>query len=123
MLFSERMELAKRVDKFIEDNNINPTTLGIISILAGFGILIDTPSNKFGYHVTTKRKLERYKKTGGILPPVRFFPNIITAENWSKKVNRNIILEIEYTQGYPLPDHKPALWTNEIVKKFNIIKG
>lgn len=73
-----------------------------------------------GYHVTTPKKLDRYKATGGILPPVRFWPNRFTAERWAKKTGRSVILEIEVSQSYPLPDHKPARWTSEFIR---ITKG
>jgi len=69
-----------------------------------------------GYHVTTDKKLDRYTRTGAILPPVRFWPNLYTAEKWMNKVNRNIILEIEVPESYPLPDHKPARWTQNIIR-------
>lgn len=73
-----------------------------------------------GYHVTTERKLERYRATGSILPPVRFWPNLYTAEKWSKKTGRNIILEIKCDTSYPLPDHKPAHWTPEHIRQWRI---
>ncbi len=69
-----------------------------------------------GYHVTTPKKVLRYQSTGGILPPVRFWPDITTAERWAKRTGRTIILEIDVNgQSYPLPDHKPARWTNDFV--------
>jgi hypothetical protein len=73
-----------------------------------------------GYHVTTPKKLDRYKSTGGILPPVRFWPTIDTAKRWAKRTSRPIILEIIYDKSYPLPDHKPAKWTNEIIKQWEV---
>ena len=33
MLFSERLELAKKIDEFIKVNNIKPDTFGIVSVL------------------------------------------------------------------------------------------
>jgi len=72
-----------------------------------------------GYHVTTDKKITRYKQTGGILPPVRFFPNLYTAQRWAKRTSRDKILQIECNISYPLPDHKPARWTNEIMRKWN----
>jgi len=71
-----------------------------------------------GYHVTTPKKLDKYKSTGGILPPVRFWPNLETAKRWAKRTSRTIILQIEYGIAYPLPDHKPAKWTPEIIKRY-----
>ena len=73
-----------------------------------------------GFHVTTPKKLEKYRKTGAILPPVRFFPNKETAERWSKRTGRPLIVEIEAHESYPLPDHKPARWTPEIVREWRL---
>lgn len=75
-----------------------------------------------GYHVTTNRKLERYKCSNCILPPVRFWPNIETARRWAIRTGRNVILKIEATETYPLPDHIPARWTPEIIRKYEEIK-
>ena len=74
-----------------------------------------------GYHVTTPRKLQRYKKTGCILPPVRFWPNEYTAHKWAKKTLRSIILKIEVDQYYPLPDHRPACWTPHHINSWEIL--
>jgi len=70
------------------------------------------------YHVTTPKKLERYRVTGAILPPVRFWPNLYTARRWAKKTGRRVILEIEVTVSYPMPDHRPAEWTPEHVRSW-----
>lgn len=80
-------------------------------------------SAMIGYHVTTDKKLARYQITGAILPPVRFWPNELTARRWAKRTGRNIILQIEYTQAYPLPDHKPAKWTGELIRDFVEVKN
>jgi len=72
-----------------------------------------------GYHVTTLAKLKRYRATGGILPPVRFWRFRASAAAWAKKTGRTQILDIEVEKAYPLPDHKPrghAWWTPEIVR-------
>lgn len=69
-----------------------------------------------GYHVTTRKKLSRYEQTGAILPPVRFWPNLYTAEKWQKKTGRDIILKIQVDTSYPLPDHIPARFTQELVR-------
>ncbi len=69
-----------------------------------------------GYHVTTVRKLAQYEATGCILPPVRFWPSWYTAHRWAKRTGRTVILEIPFTQSYPLPDHRPAQWTPEVVR-------
>ncbi len=74
-----------------------------------------------GYHVTTKRKIEKYKSTGGILPPVRFWPSLETAEKWMRRVGRDKILKITFETSYPLPDHRPARWTPDIVRDYEIL--
>lgn len=79
-----------------------------------------------GFHCTTPKKLERYKATHGILPPVRFWISENSARNWMIKTQRSILLKIEVKIGYPLPDHQPrgsAFWTPEFVYKFSIIKA
>ena len=78
-----------------------------------------------GYHVTTPKKLERYKATGCILPPVRFWLFRNSAEAWAKKTGRTVILEIPVKVAYPLPDHKPtghAAWTPEMVRKWAVVE-
>jgi len=74
-----------------------------------------------GYHVTTQKKLARYKETGCILPPVRFWPNKQTAQRWAKRTGRDVILKIECSESYPLPDHKPARWTGEIIRSYTCV--
>jgi hypothetical protein len=74
-----------------------------------------------GFHVTTSKKIGRYINTGAILPPVRFWPNEYTAQKWAAKTGRDIILKIECFISYPLPDHIPARWTPEVVRKWEII--
>ena len=66
-----------------------------------------------GYHVTTERKLARYRATGAILSPVRFWPTRETADQWANKTGRKIILELNLrgTISHPLPDHIPARFT------------
>lgn len=71
-----------------------------------------------GWHVTTPRKMDRYKATGAILPPVRFWPELSCARKWAKKTGRTVILEIQTSVSYPLPDHKPARWTPELVREW-----
>jgi len=73
-----------------------------------------------GYHVTTKKKLARYQTNNIILPPVRFWPTLEIASKWRKKTGRDIILKIEMDISYPLPDHKPARWTPEIIRTWEI---
>ncbi len=77
-----------------------------------------------GYHVTTPKKLERYKATGVILSPVRFWIFKDSASTWMKKTGRTIILKINVDKAYPLPDHQPrghAYWTPEIIRKWEIV--
>ena len=74
-----------------------------------------------GYHVTTTKKLQRYIQTGAILPPVRFWPNMMTALKWARRTGGNLILEIQYRESYPLPDHRPARWTPETVRRWKIV--
>jgi hypothetical protein len=71
-----------------------------------------------GYHVTTTNKIKRYNQSGCILSPVRFWPNLYTAQRWAKHTCRDKILEIEVSESYPLPDHKPARWTQESIYKW-----
>jgi len=77
-----------------------------------------------GYHATTPKKLSRYKLTGCILPPVRFWIFENSAKEWAKKVGRDIILQFETDVAYPLPDHKPrwhAYWTPNSVWSWKIV--
>ena len=69
-----------------------------------------------GYHVTTPRKLAQYQATGGILPPVRFWPTAATAQQWAQRTGRTCLVKITCTIAYPLPDHRPAYWTPEIIR-------
>lgn len=75
-----------------------------------------------GYHVTTLKKLSRYYTTGAILPPVRFWPNEETAKRWMKRTGRDTLLKIKCEVSHPLPDHKPAKWTNELIRKWEVIE-
>lgn len=77
---------------------------------------------KIGYHVTTEKKLSRYKETGCILAPVRFWPTPDLAKQWASKTGRIIILKINLSEqiSYPLPDHKPARFTPQNVSDFSI---
>lgn len=75
-----------------------------------------------GYHVTTPRKIERYEISNCILPPVRFWHNLETAIRWGKRTGREKILKIDVEKSYPLPDHKPARWTPEIIYDWEVEK-
>ena len=71
------------------------------------------------YHVTTEKKLARYQASGCILPPVRFWPNELTARRWMSRTGRTVLVSFERPEvAYPLPDHRPALWTPEIVREY-----
>lgn len=78
------------------------------------------------YHCTTPNKLERYKNTGAILPPVRGWKWINSAKEWGRKTQRSLILEIETSElVYPLPDHKPlyhSFWTPDIIRNWKIVE-
>lgn len=77
-----------------------------------------------GWHCTTPRKLEKYKSTGIILPPVRFWKFKSSAQAWAKKTKRTVILEISPKESYPLPDHRPrghAMWTPEHIRQWRIV--
>ena len=76
-----------------------------------------------GYHCTTPKKIARYKATGGILPPVRFWPNEYTAQRWRRKTGRPVILKIEVNRSWPMPDHRPARWTDEMIRDWKPAEG
>ena len=48
------------------------------------------------YHVTSLKKLNKYIKSGVILPPVRAWENIEQAERMSKSTGRKIILRLRF---------------------------
>ena len=48
------------------------------------------------YHVTTHKKLTKYLKTGGIIPPVRAWETIAQAERMSLSTGRKIILRLRF---------------------------
>jgi hypothetical protein len=71
-----------------------------------------------GYHVTTPHKLARYRATGCILPPVRFWYYERSARDWGRRVGCSVILRIEAGEHHPLPDHRPrghAAWTPRVI--------
>ena len=55
------------------------------------------------YHVTSARKLDRYRKTGAIRPPVRAWESIEDAERFSLSTGRRVILRLRF------PDNAPKL--------------
>ena len=56
------------------------------------------------YHVTSLAKLNKYLKTGAILPPVRAWENIEQAERMSKSTGRRIILRLKFPNDAPKLD-------------------
>jgi len=74
-----------------------------------------------GFHCTTPKKLKRYEQTRCILPPVRFWPNKFTARRWMKRTGRSILLEISVSHSWPLPSPKPARWTDDLVRSWEIM--
>lgn len=73
------------------------------------------------YHATTPKKMDRYRATGCILPPVRGWSFASSAWAWAQRVQRPIVLRIEVGTAYPLPDHRPrghAWWTPEMVRSW-----
>jgi len=48
------------------------------------------------YHVCSYSKLQKYKKTGYILPPVRAWENIEQAQRMSVSTGRRIIIRLKF---------------------------
>lgn len=48
------------------------------------------------YHVCSYKKLQKYLKTGYIVPPVRAWENIEQAERMSISTGRKIILRLKF---------------------------
>jgi hypothetical protein len=55
------------------------------------------------YHVCSLKKLDKYRKTGRILAPVRAWENIQQAQRMSISTGRRIILRLRF------PDNAPKL--------------
>ena len=55
------------------------------------------------YHVTSRKKLDKYRQSGKILAPVRAWENIQQAERMSISTGRPIILRLRF------PDDAPKL--------------
>lgn len=76
------------------------------------------------YHVTTQKKLERYNKTGSILPPVRAWEKIEDALDFSFRTGRQIILRIRLSNPKRLEGHKgKAMYSDyptQITSKYKI---
>lgn len=60
------------------------------------------------YHVTTRRKLERYEANGdSIAPPVRAWKNIEAAERFSKQTGRRLIIRLTLDSRWePFEGHR-----------------
>ena len=48
------------------------------------------------WHVTSLKKLEKYRSNGFIRAPVRAWKDIISAGNFSKQTGRKIILRLKF---------------------------
>ncbi len=48
------------------------------------------------FHVCSYKKLEKYKKTGYIMPPIRAWENIEQATRMSISTGRQIILRLKF---------------------------
>lgn len=51
------------------------------------------------WHVTTAKKLARYKVSGGILPPVRAWETFQAAERFSKQTGRKVLLRLNFPRS------------------------
>lgn len=69
-----------------------------------------------GYHVCTPTLLNKYERTGFILPPVRFWACKKKAIKWGHKCGRHILITVKPATSYPLPDHKPGYFSPNHVK-------
>jgi len=74
------------------------------------------------FHCTTTKKLDRYEKTGAILPAVRFWSTKFSAIKWMKKTGRNVLLSFEKpVNSYPLPIKGGAYWSDDLVRFWDIL--
>lgn len=53
------------------------------------------------YHVTSLKKLDKYRKSGKILAPVRAWENIEQAQRMSVSTGRRIILRLRFPNNAP----------------------
>ena len=53
------------------------------------------------YHVTSLKKLDRYRKTGRIFAPVRAWENIEQAQRMSVSTGRRVILRLRFPDSAP----------------------
>lgn len=77
------------------------------------------------YHVTTPKKVRKYRKTGSILSPVRGFTTLIAAMAWAIKTGRSVILEFKADNPYKLPNHHnkwgEAWWNDGNIKEYKCV--
>ncbi len=72
------------------------------------------------YHVTTEKKLQRYRQTGCILPPVRAWENIEDALDFSFRTGRQIILRLRLKEKLRLDGHKGKAVYSRIPTKITV---
>lgn len=58
------------------------------------------------FHVCSITQLKRYEKSKCILPPVRAWKDIKSAERFSKQTGRAIILRLKFLNPIKLDGHK-----------------
>lgn len=69
------------------------------------------------YHVTTLNKVEKYRRQGRMVSPLRAWKNINAAERFSKQTGRRVILRLKFTHFRPLEGHRgEAVITNDIIE-------
>ena len=74
------------------------------------------------YHATTPAKVKRYCATGAILPPVRGWAFLTSAQAWAKRVGRSVVLRLDADVAYPPPDHQPrghAYWSPNVIRSWS----
>lgn len=54
------------------------------------------------FHVTTAKKLEKYKRSGVIKAPVRAWISLQGAENFAKQTGRRVILTLVLPNNTPV---------------------
>ena len=53
------------------------------------------------FHVCSYKKLQKYLKTGAIMPPIRAWENIEQAERMSLSTGRRIIIRLKFPRNAP----------------------
>lgn len=73
------------------------------------------------FHCATPRKLDRYRATGCILPPVRYWTTEYSAWRWMHKTGRTVLLTFEKpSPSYPLPMKGGAEWSPSMVRDYEL---